>query len=139
VGAFNPPSKQTHANASPQAFHPTLTADRSHGVIVVAESFCQNTFIMCTVDNWALAVLLIPPAVELNLIGTFQQLPDYELAWMREYHFHQRSRVSGNMQQLESFPEYRSVLFNENLLQVDFMYHCDQIEQINTEIQRRII
>ena len=72
---------------------------------------------MCTVNDWALAVLLCPPEVELNLIGTFQQLQDFELAWMREFHFHQRARVSGNMQLLESYPEHRSVLFNEELLQ----------------------
>ena len=94
---------------------------------------------MCSIQDWAMAVLLLPPTVELNLIGTIQQLPDYELAWMREYHFDMRARVSGNMQLLESRPEYTSELFNQNTLNSDFIYHCDQIEEINAEIQRRII
>ena len=93
---------------------------------------------MCTVNDWALAVLLCPPQVELNLIGSIQQLPDYELAWMREYHFEQRARVSGNLQLLENRPEYTSEMFNQNTLNSDFIYHCDQLIEINEEIRRRI-
>lgn len=86
-----------------------------------------------------MAVLLCPPTAELNLIGSFQQLPDYELAWMREYHFDQRARVSANFQLLQSRPELTSQLFNQITLDSDFLHHCDQIEEINAEIHRRII
>jgi hypothetical protein len=95
---------------------------------------------MCSINDWALSALLIPPTnTELNLIGSIQQLPDYELAWMREYHFDMRARVTTNFQLLQSHPEHTSELFNQKTLDSDFIYHCDQIEEINAEIMRRII
>lgn len=97
----------------------------------------MQTVAQTAIESWAIEASLVVQTP--NIIGTIQQLGDYELAYLRIFHTDQRIRAAMNIAELERNPALESPLFNQTMMAADFIYHEDELRLIDQEIERRMI